>query len=169
MVQLFRTAAVLYRVNNLVDIPFKACGVSFGAFGTFGRPLFPLGSHWFPLGHHCFPLEPLFSIPLRLMFERHFQNHPLSSCHVQTITISIWGPELYNIIVNQAIFVFLTSEVSMAVVIEVIIIIDFGLRLNCSRTALSCGCHCLQSVINLMDGSDAQLSSGELLWRHVFW
>jgi hypothetical protein len=78
--------------------------------------------------------------------------------------MSNWGPEITNIIVDRAIFVSLISEVS----IEIIVIINLALHHNCWSTAFACRCRGLQSVITVMDVSDAQLTSSKLLWRHVY-
>jgi hypothetical protein len=81
-VQLFRTAAVPYRVNHLVDIRSWACDASFGAFGAFGSLLIPFGSHSFLFGRHPFLFDFLFGFPLSLIIEQHFQDQPVLSRHV---------------------------------------------------------------------------------------
>jgi len=72
--------------------------------------------------------------------------------------------EVTNIIVHRAIFISLTSEV----IVEVIIMVNLGPHKDRWSSALGCQLRCLQSVITLMDVSDMQLSSGRLLCRHVF-
>jgi hypothetical protein len=74
------------------------------------------------------------------------------------------GTEITNIVVDRAIFVSLISEV----IVEIIVIMNLGLQLNCWSRAFAYRCRCLQSVITVMDVSDAQLSSSKHLWRHVY-
>jgi len=67
--------------------------------------------------------------------------------------------------VEWGIFVSFTSKGVVEVIIVVIAISDCGTTFEVVH--FGCQCRSLQTVITLMDVSDAQLISGKLLWRHV--
>jgi len=68
------------------------------------------------------------------------------------ILVSDLGMEITNVVVNWGIFVSLTSEVLVEVI--VIVIVNVSIRYNCWGSPFGYRCRCLQSVITVMDGSD---------------
>jgi hypothetical protein len=84
------------------------------------------------------------------------------------IIISDFGMEITTIVIDQANVISLTSDVIAMVIIEGIVIINLDLRIDRWRSEFSSRFRRLESIDILIDVSDAPLSSGKLLWRHVF-
>jgi hypothetical protein len=85
-----------------------------------------LGSHSFRFGPHSVRFKSLFSIPLRLIVEQHFQHQSDFGLHIYTILISNFEIGITNIVIDWVIIVSLTWEV----LVEVIVIVIFSLNLQ---------------------------------------
>lgn len=102
-----------------------------------------------------------------MLIDQHFQHQPISIRDIESIVVRISGTEITTIIVHRAIFISLTSEVILQIIDKSIIILNLDLRTAHRSSVFSCQCHCLQSVITLIDISDGHMSLGKLHLRHM--